>query len=131
MKISAILTAVAFGTLSFAALAQQPAPAPAPPPQPAPQTAPAGRPAAPPPGTAAARTQRQQDRIAQGVRSGQLTAGETRNLESREASVNREKRNMRAQDNGHLTAADRRALNRRQNHISRSIYRDKHNGARR
>ncbi|HEX6496472.1 MAG TPA: hypothetical protein VF018_13365 [Acidobacteriaceae bacterium] len=69
----------------------------------------------------------QQGRIAQGVRSGQLTAGETRNLERRESSVNREEHAMRRADGGHLTAADKAALTRRQNHISRSIYKDKHN----
>ena len=37
----------------------------------------------------------QQGRIAQGVRTGQLTRGETRNLERREASVNREEHAMR------------------------------------
>jgi len=42
----------------------------------------------------------QQDRIAQGIRSGELTAGETRNLESREASVNREEYFMRRADDG-------------------------------
>lgn len=73
------------------------------------------------------RKENQQDRIAQGVKSGQLTAGETRNLERREASINREERNMRRADGGHLTRADRAALNRRQNRVSRSIYRDKHN----
>lgn len=73
------------------------------------------------------RKENQQDRIAQGVKSGQLTAGETRNLERREASINREERNMRRADGGHLTRADRAGLNRRQNRVSRSIYRDKHN----
>jgi len=70
----------------------------------------------------------QQGRIAQGVRSGQLTRGETRNVESRERSVNREEHAMRRADGGHLTAGDKAALTRRQNHISRSIYKDKHNG---
>lgn len=71
----------------------------------------------------------QQQRIAQGVRSGQLTPHETAHLERREASVNREERAMRRADAGHLTRQDKAALTRRQNHISRSIYRDKHNGA--
>jgi hypothetical protein len=71
----------------------------------------------------------QQQRIAQGVRSGQLTAHETANLERREASVNREERAMRRADGGHLTRQDKAALTRRQNHISKSIYRDKHNAA--
>jgi hypothetical protein len=70
----------------------------------------------------------QQGRIAQGVRSGQLTRGETRNVESRERSVNREEHAMRRADGGHLTGADKAALTRRQNNISHSIYKDKHNG---
>lgn len=69
----------------------------------------------------------QQGRIAQGVHSGQLTARETGNLEGREASINREEHAMRRADNGRLTPGDRAALNRRQNRVSRSIYRDKHN----
>jgi hypothetical protein len=83
----------------------------------------------PPPGTAGQRKANQQARIAQGVKSGQLTAHETANLEHRESSVNKEERNMRAADNGKLTAADRTALNNRQNKISSSIYQDKHNAA--
>ncbi|MFZ0270860.1 MAG: hypothetical protein WB524_25465 [Acidobacteriaceae bacterium] len=70
----------------------------------------------------------QQDRIAQGIRSGELTARETRNLESREVSISREEHAMRCADNGHLTGRDRAILNSRQNHVSAAIYRDKHNG---
>jgi hypothetical protein len=70
----------------------------------------------------------QQERIAQGVKSGQLTAGETSRLEHQEAGINREERGMRAQDNGHLTKADRKTLHQQQNQESRRIYRDKHNG---
>jgi hypothetical protein len=69
----------------------------------------------------------QQDRIANGVRSGQLTAGETSHLERQEAGINREERGMRAQDNGHLTRQDRRTIHHQQNQESRRIYRDKHN----
>ncbi len=69
----------------------------------------------------------QQDRIAEGVRSGQLTARETTNLESREASINREEYRMRRADDGRLTGRDRAALTCRQNRVSRAIYRDKHN----
>jgi hypothetical protein len=69
----------------------------------------------------------QQDRIANGVKSGQLTAGETSHLEHQEAGVNREERGMRAQDNGHLTSQDRKTLHAQQNQESRRIYRDKHN----
>jgi hypothetical protein len=75
------------------------------------------------------RKNNQQARIAQGVRSGQLTAHETRNLESREAHLNREEHAMRRADNGHLTAQDKAALTHQQNRISHSIARDKHNAA--
>jgi len=73
------------------------------------------------------RKQNQQDRIANGIDSGQLTAGETKNLESREANINREERDDRAGDNGHLTAAERQQINHQQNNVSHSIYQDKHN----
>ncbi len=69
----------------------------------------------------------QQHRIAQGVKSGQLTPGETARLERQQKGINREERHMRKDDNGHLTAADRRALNRRQNRASANIYAKKHN----
>ena len=73
------------------------------------------------------RKENQQDRIAQGVKSGQLTAGETSHLEHQEAGINKEERGMRAQDNGHLTKQDRSTLRSQQNQESRRIYRDKHN----
>ncbi len=73
----------------------------------------------------------QQQRIANGVKSGQLTAGETSRLEHQEAGINREERGMRAQDNGHLTRQDRSTLHHQQNQESRRIYRDKHNAAKR
>jgi hypothetical protein len=79
------------------------------------------------PGTVGERKEKQQDRIANGIDSGQLTAGETKNLEGREANLNRNERQMRAADGGKLTAADRTALNRQENRISGQIYQDKHN----
>jgi hypothetical protein len=75
----------------------------------------------------AQRKDNQQDRIAQGIDSGQLTAGETKNLETKEAALNTEEHTMRSEDDGHLTAADRVALNNQQNHLSNRIYDDKHN----
>ena len=70
----------------------------------------------------------QQDRIGQGVKSGQLTSRETAHLENREANVHREVRNDRAANGGKLTGQERRQVNRQQNRTSRAIYRDKHNG---
>jgi hypothetical protein len=73
------------------------------------------------------RRENQQDRIAQGVKSGQLTAGETANLEGKEAGLNHEIHNDRSMNNGHLTPGEKAQVNRQQNRLSRQIYRDKHN----
>ncbi len=86
-------------------------------------------PNSPAPGTAGVRKTDQQDRISNGVADGQLTPGETKNLETKEAGINQEERNMRSQDDGHLTAADRSKINNQQNHVSNQIYNDKHNAA--
>jgi hypothetical protein len=83
--------------------------------------------ATPRPGTERVRSQHQQQRIGQGIQSGQLTGREAGHLENREASIHHEKQSMRAADGGHLTRSDRRTLNRRQNRTSAAIARDKHN----
>jgi len=75
------------------------------------------------------RKKNQQDRIANGIQSGQLTAGETKKLETKEASVNKEEAGMRASNNGKLTSADRTKLQNQQNRLSKQIYTDKHNAA--
>jgi len=83
-----------------------------------------------PPGeTVRDRKENQQDRIANGTASGQLTAGEATNLEKKESELNQEERDMRKLDKGKLTAAERATLNQQQNRLSRQIYRDKHNAA--
>jgi hypothetical protein len=72
------------------------------------------------------REENQQQRIANGVSSGKLSAQQTSNLEKREASVqNREQKDMAAH-NGHLTKAEQKGINRQQNRVSKSIYKDKH-----
>jgi hypothetical protein len=76
------------------------------------------------------RRENQQDRIAQGVKSGQLTAGETSRLETREAAINHEVRADRQANGGKLTSAERAQVTRQLNHTSRAIYRDKHNAVR-
>jgi len=75
------------------------------------------------------RKKNQQDRIANGIQSGQLTAGETKKLETKEASVNKEEAGMGASNNGKLTSADRTKLQNQQNRLSKQIYTDKHNAA--
>jgi len=71
----------------------------------------------------------QQGRNDNGVASGQLTAGETRNLEGREANLNHEVRTDRQANGGALTQQERQQVNRQQNNLSRSIYDDKHNAS--
>jgi hypothetical protein len=76
------------------------------------------------------RKDNQQDRISQGVRSGQLTPRETTHIERQEGRIHREENHMRAQDHGRLTRQDRYMLARQQNRESNRIYRDKHNSVR-
>jgi hypothetical protein len=73
------------------------------------------------------RQTRQQARIAHGVKSGSLNPREAANLERREAGIQRQEQRDMAKHNGHLTKAEQRQLNRRENSVSRAIYRKKHN----
>jgi hypothetical protein len=75
----------------------------------------------------AQRKENQQDRIANGVKSGQLTAGETANLETKEAAINGETKADRAANGGKLTSAEKTQINKQQNGVSKQIYQDKHN----
>jgi hypothetical protein len=102
---------LAGGTVAFA---QNPTPAPADP---------------QPKSEVGQRAENQQDRIAQGMKSGQLTAGETGNLETKEAAINGEVKADRAANGGKLTAAEKAQVNRQQNKLSNQIYQDKHNAA--
>ena len=77
--------------------------------------------------TVAERKENQQDGIANGVKSGQLTAGETANLESKEAAINGETRADRAANGGKLTQSEKQQINQQQNQLSKQIYQDKHN----
>jgi hypothetical protein len=73
------------------------------------------------------REHRQQERIAQGVKSGELTPGETARLEKKQAAIRQEVNQERAANGGRLTPAERRQVNRQENRLSRQIYRAKHN----
>jgi len=73
------------------------------------------------------REARQQKRIASGINNGSLSPKETAHLEKREAKLQKTERKDMAAHNGHLTKAEQRNLNHRENRISRSIHRDKHN----
>jgi len=69
----------------------------------------------------------QQNRIANGVKNGSLSPKEASHLENREARLQKTEKKDMAEHNGHLTKAEQTRLNQRQNHISKSIYKDKHN----
>ena len=76
------------------------------------------------------RVVRQQARIVQGVKSGELTAREAARLEVREQSIKRDIRRSRA-DDGKLDVRERARLDRRQDRVSRDIYGQKHDGQKR
>jgi uncharacterized lipoprotein YajG len=72
------------------------------------------------------REQNQQNRIANGIKNDKLTPAQAANLEKgQQRLVNNEKKDMAA-DNGHLTKANQRQLNREANRQSKKIYKDKH-----
>lgn len=72
-----------------------------------------------------ARQARQQNRIAQGIESGHLTAGEAARLEGREARLQSDKK--MAQADGVVTAQENARLQHEANRDSKKIYRAKHN----
>jgi hypothetical protein len=86
-------------------------------------------PTSPQPSEVGQRVENQQDRIAQGVKSGSLTAGETANLEKKESAINQEVRTDRSLNGGHLTGQEKQIVNGQQNKMSNQIYQDKHNAA--
>jgi len=69
----------------------------------------------------------QQQRVANGVRSGELTQHETRSIEHNEAQIHQQVRSDREANGGHLNGQERQQVNREQNHVSEQIHRDTHN----
>ncbi len=67
----------------------------------------------------------QENRIEQGVKSGQLTPNETGRLEAQQARIQQDESRMKA--DGNLTPRERVRLTREQDRASRKIYRKKHN----
>jgi CRISPR/Cas system-associated endoribonuclease Cas2 len=70
------------------------------------------------------RQHNQQQRIQQGVQTGELTRGETRRLQAEQRGIRQEERAYKA--DGQLTRAERADLHSDQNHASRNIYSEKH-----
>jgi hypothetical protein len=69
----------------------------------------------------------QENRIAQGVQSGALTNRETGQLERGQANV--DQKEAAAAKNGHIGAGEQVAIQRKEDHQSKRIHADKHNGA--
>lgn len=70
------------------------------------------------------RERRQQRRIADGVRSGELTRQEVKKLEKQQARIHRQE--ARAKSDGEFTAKERARIQKKQNQASRQIYKEKH-----
>ncbi len=68
---------------------------------------------------------RQQARINQGVKNGELTKREAVKLEAQQAKINRDKKQAKA--DGVVTPQERAKLTREQNRASKNIYIKKHN----
>lgn len=72
------------------------------------------------------RKDNQQQRISEGVQSGRLSPQEAAKLEKQQKHIRAETANMREENGGKLTTADKAKLQRQQNRASRSIHAEKH-----
>ena len=79
-----------------------------------------------PAATTVQRDVNQQERIEQGLKSGELNTREAARLERQEAVVSHMQ--ARALKDGDITPAERARLMAAQNHVSRNIYGEKHDG---
>jgi hypothetical protein len=70
----------------------------------------------------------QDQRIANGLRSGQMTAGEAAKAERTQANIDQQVHDDREANGGKLTGQERQQINNEQNAASRQIYDDNHNG---
>ena len=71
------------------------------------------------------RERNQDARIAQGVKSGELTKAETKNLVNKEKDVRQDVKEAKA--DGVVTPTEKKEIRKDQNQASRAIYRKKHN----
>jgi hypothetical protein len=69
----------------------------------------------------------QDQRIANGLRSGQMTSGEAARAERTQSNIDQQVHNDRAANGGKLTGQEKQQINSEQNAASRQIYNEKHN----
>jgi hypothetical protein len=74
-----------------------------------------------------AREANQDQRIANGLRSGQMTSGEAAHADRTQSRIDQQVHNDREANGGRLTNQERQQINREQNSASRQIYNEKHN----
>jgi WXXGXW repeat (2 copies) len=86
-----------------------------------------GKPANPAMSKVGERANNQQARIANGVKSGQMTAGETAHVEKNEQHINQQVHADRQANGGKLTSAEKKQVNHEQNKTSKEIHHDKTN----
>jgi hypothetical protein len=109
LKATVIAVTLGLGAvLAPAALAQTPTPAPD------------------PHATINQRLENQGDRIQAGVKDDQLTKGQATHLKADDAAIHAEEKVDRHANDGKLTPAEQRQLNRQLNRNSRQIYRARH-----
>ncbi len=77
------------------------------------------------------REENQQDRIAQGIKSGKLTPGDAAQLEQQQQRIDSKVATDRAANGGKLTKKEKQQIRRRQNRASHNIYKEKHESGRR
>ena len=70
----------------------------------------------------------QQQRTAQGLRSGEMTSGEAARTNANQAALDRKVHNERVANGGKLTGQEKAQANRQENRNSKQIYNEKHNG---
>lgn len=70
----------------------------------------------------------QDQRIANGLRSGQMTSGEAAKAERTQSKIDQQVHNDRVANGGKLTGQEKQQINGEQNAASRQIYNEKHNG---
>ena len=68
----------------------------------------------------------QNRRIDAGVRDGQLSRRQAKQLHREDRTIRAEERAMAAEHGGHITRGEQRLLNRQENQVSRQIHRERH-----
>ena len=69
----------------------------------------------------------QDQRISNGLKTGQMTSGEAARAERTQSAIDSQVHNDRAANGGKLTGQEKQQINREQNGASRQIYNEKHN----